>query len=141
MVNKKYLTGLSKKDKQKKTENIKKTQELLKKGKKKEAIELSKKRPTTKEKKQSGFTTKFKKKFPNVKPLSKEFTTATGIPLKIQKAVVKRGEGAFLSAGSRASVSSPRSWGIARLYAFYFKGIENRLDFDEDLMKNLKLKK
>ena len=106
-----------------------------------EAFELAKKRPTTKGKKISGFTSKFKKKFPDVKPLTSEFTKATGIPLKIQKAVVKRGEGAFASAGSRASVSSPRQWGIARLYAFYFKGIENRLDFDEDLMKDLKLKK
>ena len=141
MINEKYLKGLSKKEKEKKTENIKKTRELLKKGKKKEAFELAKKRPTTKGKKQSGFTSKFKKKFPNVKPLTAEFTKATGIPLKVQKAVVKRGEGAFASAGSRASVSSPRQWGIARLYAFYFKGIENRLDFDEDLMKNLKLKK
>jgi hypothetical protein len=138
MVNKKYLTGLSKKDKETKTKNIKKTQQLLKEGKKDEAISLAKKRPTTKEKKQSGFTMKFKKKFPDVKPLTKEFTSATGIPLNIQRAVVKRGEGAYLSAGSRASVSSPRQWGIARLYAFYFKGIQSKLDFDEDLMEKVK---
>ena len=53
MVQKKYLKGLSKKDKEVKTKNIKDTQKILKEGKKKEAIELSKKRPTTKEKKQS----------------------------------------------------------------------------------------
>lgn len=141
MVQKKYLKGLSKKDKEIKSKNIKETQKLLKEGKKKEAIELSKKRPTTENKKQSGFTTKFKKKFPNVKPLTKEFTSATGISQKIQKEVVKRGEGAFLSAGSRASVSSPRSWGIARLYAFYFKSIENKLDFDKDLAEKVKFKK
>ena len=137
-VNKKYLTGLDKKQQEEKTKNIEKTKRLLKKGKKKEAIEVSKKRPVISSKKESGFTSKFKKKFPDVKPLTKECTLKTGIPLSIQKAVVKRGEGAFLSAGSRASVSSPRQWGIARLYAFYFKGILGKLDFDKDLMEKVK---
>ena len=140
-IPKKYTKGLTKEQAKEKTENIKKTKQLLKQGKKKQAEKLAKKRPTTKETKQSSFTTRFKKKFPNVKPKTKEFEKATGIPLSIQKQIIKRGEGAFLSAGSRASVSSPTQWGIARLYAFYFKGINNKLDFDKDLFEKVKLKK
>lgn len=137
----KYKKGLTKEQAKKKTENIKKTKELLKQNKKKEAEELAKKRPTTKDTKKSSFTVRFKKKFPNVKPRTKEFEKATGIPLSIQKQIVKRGEGAFLSAGSRASVSSPTQWGIARLYAFYFKLLDNKLDFDKDLEKKVNIKK
>ena len=139
---KKYTKGLSEEDVKKKTENVKKTKELLKKGKKKEAIELSKKRPTTEDKTKSTNLIKFKKMFgDDVKPLTQKFASVTGIPLSIQKEIVKRGEGAFLSAGSRSSVSSPRQWGLGRLYAFYIKGISNKLDFDKDLLKKVKLKK
>ncbi len=138
---KKYTKGLTKKEAKEKTENIKKTKQLLKEGKKKEAEKLAKKRPTTKETKQSSFTIRFKKKFPNVKTQTKEFEKVTGIPLSIQNQIVKRGEGAFLSAGSRASVSSPTQWGRARLMAFYFKLLDNKLDFDKDLAKKVKLKK
>jgi hypothetical protein len=141
MVQKKYLTGLTKKEKEQKIKSIEKTQKLLKQGKKKEAIAESKKRPTTKKGKESSFTIKFKKKFGNdVKPLTKKFTDKTGISLNIQKEIIKRGRGAFLSAGSRASVSSATQWSYARLYAFYFKGLNNTLDFDLDLFKKVKLK-
>jgi hypothetical protein len=141
MVQRKYLTGLTKKQQEQKIKSIEKTQKLLKQGKKKEAIQESKKRPTTKKGKESSFTIRFKKKFPNVKPLTRDFTLKTGIPLSVQREIVKRGKGAFLSSGSRASVSSPTQWAYARLYAFYFKGINNKLDFDKDLMKKVKLKK
>jgi hypothetical protein len=140
-IPKKYTKGLTKTQAKKKTQNIKETKQLLKQGKKKEAQELAKKRPTTKETKESSFTTRFKKKFPNVRPKTKLFSEKTGIPLSVQKEIVKRGEGAFLSSGSRASVSSPTQWGIARLYAFYFKAISGKLDFDKDLLKKVSLKK
>tara|TARA_Y100000114_G_scaffold52028_1_gene47577 strand:+ start:2814 stop:3314 length:501 start_codon:yes stop_codon:yes gene_type:complete len=129
---KQYIKGLSKKEAKEKTENVKNTKELLKEGKKKEARELAKKRPTTKQKKQSSFTERFKKKFPNTKPETLDFAKKTGIPIKAQKDIIKRGMGAFLSAGSRASVSSPRQWGIARLYSFYFNKGQT---FDTDLVK------
>ena len=136
-VPEKYLEGLSKSDKKKKIKNIKKTKELLKQGKQKEAEELAKKRPTTKSKKTSSYTERFKMKFPDTPPESRKFTIATGIPKKIQTQIIKRGMGAYLSSGSRASVSSPRQWGIARLYSFYFnKG----RTFDKDLAKNINFK-
>jgi len=136
-IPKKYTKGLSKKEAKEKTENIKETKELLKKGKKQEAAELAKKRPTTKETKKSSFTIRFKKKFPNTKPKTQKFAQDTGIPLQAQKEIVKRGEGAFLSAGSRASVSSPTQWGIARLYSFYFNKGKT---FDKDLIKKYNIK-
>jgi hypothetical protein len=137
----KYTKGLSKEDAKKKTKNVKESKELLKKGKVKEASALAKKRPTTKDNKQSSYTIRFKKKFPNIKPLTKEMAEATGISLSVQRQVVKRGRGAFVSAGSRATVSSATQWALARLYAFYFKSIDNKLDFDKDLAEKVKFKK
>ena len=136
-IPKKYTKGLSKKEAKEKTENIKETRKLLKEGKKKEAQKLAKKRPTTEDKKKSSFTIRFKKKFPNTKPKTQKFAEKTGIPLKAQNEIVKRGEGAFLSAGSRASVSSPTQWGIARLYSFYFNRGKT---FDTDLIKKYNIK-
>lgn len=137
----KYTKGLSKKEAKEKTENVKETKKLLKEGKKEQAYKKASERPTVKSNKQSSYTIRFKKKFPNIKVESKAMAEATGIPLGVQKEILKRGMGAFASAGSRASVSSPRAWAIARLYAFYFKGIENKLDFDRDLEKKVKFKK
>ncbi len=69
--------------------------------------------------------------------MTKKFFDKTGIPLKAQNEIVKRGEGAFLSAGSRASVSSPTQWGIARLYSFY---LNKGKTFDTDLIKKYNIK-
>ena len=139
---KKYTKGLSEEDVKKKTENVKKTKELLKKGKKKEAVKLARERPTTEDKTKSSNLIKFKKMFgDDVKPLTQKFATVTGVPLSIQKQIIKRGEGAYLSSSSRSSVSSARQWGLGRVYAFYIKGISGKLDFDKDLFKKVKLKK
>ncbi len=138
---KKYYKGLSDKDAKKKKQNIEKTKKLISEGKDRKAFELAKKRPTSKQSKPSGFTARFKRDFPDVKPLTAEFAKKTGIPLKIQKEVFKKGKGAFASAGSRSSVKSPEQWAYARLYAFYYKSLDGKLDFDKDLAKGLKFKK
>lgn len=138
---KKYYKGLSDKEAEKKKKNIEKTKKLIKEGKKEEAFKLAKKRPTTKQTRTSGFTARFKRDFPDVKPLSAEFAKKTGIPLKVQKEVFKRGKGAFATAGSRSSVKSPEQWAYARLVAFYYKSIDGKLDFDKDLAKDIKFKK
>ena len=90
-----------------------------------------------KEKKKSSYAIRFKKKFPDIKPQSKAMEKSTGIPLNAQKEVVKRGQGAFVSSGSRASVGSPTQWGIARLYSFYFNKGKT---FDEDIVKKYNIK-
>ena len=133
----KYTKGLSKKDAKKKTENVKETKKLLKEGKKAKAYKKADERPTTKENKKSSYTVRFKNKFPNIKPQSQAMAKATGIPLEAQREIVKRGQGAFLSSGSRASVSSPTQWGIARLYSYYFNKGKS---FDTDLIKKYNIK-
>ena len=142
-VNPKYLKGLSIKEKIDKKNNIKKTKKLFEQGKKDEAAKLAKKRPTTKQTKQSTFTQQIKKKYPDIKPNTKDFENKTGIPLKAQREIVDRGKAAFLTSGSRASVSSPTQWSYARLYAFYIKSIKGTLNFDKDIKKkfNIKFKK
>ena len=69
--------------------------------------------------------------------MSNKFASDTGVPLKAQKEIVKRGKGAFLSSGSRSSVGSPTQWGIARLYSFYFNKGKT---FDTDLIKKYNIK-
>jgi len=128
----KYKKGLSKKEKKEKTENVKETKKLLKEDKKEQAYKKASERPTVKSNKKSSYTVKFRNKFPNIKPQTQAMAKATGIPLAAQREIVKRGQGAFLSAGSRASVSSPTQWGIARLYSYYFNKGKT---FDKDLIK------
>ena len=79
--------------------------------------------------------------FLNIIKLKKPLKKNKYIPREHQKEVIKRGKGAFASAGSRSSVISPTQWGVARLYAFYFKSISGKLDFDKDLAKNINFKK
>tara|TARA_R100001509_G_C4690715_1_gene156735 strand:- start:23 stop:460 length:438 start_codon:yes stop_codon:yes gene_type:complete len=138
---KKYFRGLSDKDAEKKKKNIEKSRKQFKEGKKEEAFKTASKRPTTKQSRTSGFTARFKRDFPDVKPLTAEFAKKTGIPLKVQKEVFKKGKGAFATAGSRSSVKSPEQWAYARLYAFYYKSLDGKLDFDKDLAKGIKFKK
>ena len=114
-VNPKYLKGLSIKEKIDKKKNIKET-------------------------KQSTFTQQIKKKYPDIKPNTKDFENKTGIPLKAQREIVDRGKAAFLTSGSRASVSSPTQWSYARLYAFYIKSIKGTLNFDKDIVRKYKIK-
>lgn len=142
MVEQKYLKGLSRKEKKEKVKNIKESRELLKEGKEKEAFEKAKERPTTNKTRQSSFTTQFKKLHPNVKPLTKEFTTATGIPLKDQRIIFNKGKAAFVNAGSRASVSSPEQWGMARILAFYIKARKkpDKINQDMEIYERLKNK-
>jgi len=128
----KYTKGLSKKEKKEKTENVKETKKLLKEDKKEQAYKKASERPTVKSNKKSSYTVKFRNKFPNIKPQTQAMAKATGIPLAAQREIVKRGQGAFVSAGSRASVSSPTQWGIARLYSYYFNKGKT---FDKDLIK------
>lgn len=142
-VNPKYLKGLSIKEKIDKKKNIKETRKLFELGKKDEAAKLAKKRPTIKQTKQSTFTEQIKKKFPNIKPNTKDFEDKTGIPLKAQREIIDRGKAAFLTSGSRPQISSPTQWGVARLYAYYIKSIKGTLNFDKDIKKkyNIKFKK
>jgi len=141
MVKAQYTKGLTPSQKKKKIANIKKTKKLYDKGEKSKAFKLAKKRPMTKKGKKSTYTIQFKKMHPGVSAKTSAFTKATGIPMSVQDKIVKRGEAAWATAGSRPSVGSPTQWGIARLYAFYVKIKKGqKLNHDTDLRKGLKIK-
>lgn len=134
-----YASGLTEKQKTELSKNIKKTNQLLKQGKDKEAIKVAEKRPQPKNVKtrKSSFTSQleriYKKEIPDVP--SKEFEKLTGLPLKQQKEIYERGKKAFLTAGSRRGTNA-FAWGKARTHAFIVKTInanKNKLDkIDQD---------
>ena len=72
-----------------------------------------------------------------MKPLTQEFANKTGVPKKAQKEVFERGEGAWVSAGSRPSVGNPQQWAYARLYTFV---MDKGKRFDKDIVEKYKIK-
>ena len=138
----KYLKGLSNNNKKKKVNLIRRGQYLLRKktkSSKKKAIELSKKRPLSKKKKKSSWTVLFREKYGDVKVPSQELARLSGMPYGAQKAIIRKGEGAFLSSGSRASVSSATQWGYARLYAVLM-GSEKARKADKHILEKYNVK-
>lgn len=137
-VPEKYLRGLTKKQRKAKIKNIKKTKMLLKKNKKKLAYKLSQRRPLSKTKKKSSWTVQFRNKYGDVKVPSKELEKKSGMDIRAQRAIIRKGQGAFLSSGSRASVSSPKQWGLARLYAVLM-GSEGARKADRKIIEKYKV--
>jgi len=64
----------------------------------------------------------------NVKP-SKELSLKTGCSISALKQIVKKGEGAFYSSGSRPN-QTPQSWGLARLASAITSGKAAAVDYD-----------
>jgi hypothetical protein len=63
----------------------------------------------------------------NVRP-SRELARKTKCSLKTLKKIVKKGEGAYLSSGSRPN-QTPQSWGFARLASAITKGNASVIDY------------
>ena len=59
---------------------------------------------------------------------SKALATATGCSLQAEKAIVRKGEGAYFSSGSRPSQTG-QSWGIARLASAITGGKAAAVDY------------
>ena len=81
---------------------------------------------------------KFNKKYGFEKNKShsiKEIASLSKITYRNALKIVKKGEGAYFSnpESVRKSVSSPRQWGIARLYSAVMKGKASKID--KDLLK------
>tara|TARA_R110001592_G_scaffold361278_1_gene671587 strand:- start:680 stop:946 length:267 start_codon:yes stop_codon:yes gene_type:complete len=81
---------------------------------------------------------KFNKKYGFSKNEShsiKEIASLSDITYRNALKIVKKGEGAFFSnpTSVRKSVSSPRQWGIARLYSAIMGGKAEKID--KDLLK------
>jgi hypothetical protein len=64
----------------------------------------------------------------NISP-NKELVKKTGCKLEALKQIVKKGEGAYYSSGSRPN-QTPQSWGLARLASSLTAGKSAAVDYD-----------
>ena len=85
--------------------------------------------------KKSKWTTKADKYFKgdtSIKNISKQI----GVSQKGLNEIIKKGEGAYYSSGSRPNVTA-RQWGISRLYSVLFNGPARAVD--KDIVKKYKI--
>ena len=130
---KKYTAKLSKKDKKKQLTQLKRLKKAYSKG-----TYLD--RPTLKsyKKKESGWTGRFHKLYPNAKSI-KQISKVVKIPEKALKKVIKKGKGAYYSSGSRPNQTAS-SWGKARMYAYILGSPTRKVDHHITEKYNVKFK-
>jgi len=125
MYPKKYVPkSLTKKDKSKQKKELEKSKKMYK-----------KKKYYTREKVKSYKSKKSEHiknaeriyKLDSIKP-SKKLAEKTGCSLKGLQEIVKKGQGAYYSSGSRPN-QTPHSWGIARLASAITGGKSSQIDF------------
>ena len=101
-------------------------------------------RPKTKAKsKESSYTIQFNKKYGE--QLSKmkggkskrNISKITGIPYKALDEVMKKGEKAYFTSGSRPN-QTPQSWGRARMYSYILGGDARKIDKEITKRYNVK---
>jgi DNA-binding Xre family transcriptional regulator len=121
-----YLPNrLSKKDKQKQIKMLMKSRNLYKKNK----YYTRKHLPSYKNKTSNHILNARKiYNINNIKP-SKELSKKTGCSLSALNKIVKKGEGAYFSSGSRPN-QTPQSWGFARLASSITGGKSSAVDFN-----------
>ena len=116
---------LTKKDKQKQINMLKKSKKLYKKN----IYYTRKKLPSFKFKKSKHILNARKiYNIENITP-NKELALKTGCKLSALKQIVKKGEGAYYSSGSRPN-QTPQSWGLARLASSLTAGKAAAVDYD-----------
>ena len=122
-INKSYLEGLR---------GYERTKQI-------KSIVENKERPKVKgfKSKPSSWTEKFKNKYGNITKLD-DIAKATGVPRKALSEVLKKGQGAYYSAGSRPA-QTPQSWSRARMYAFLMGGEKVR-KVDKHIIEKYKIK-
>ena len=121
-----YLpTFLTKKDKKKQIKMLKKSQKLYKKNK-----YYTRKALSSYVNKKSNHILNSRKIYniQNITP-NKELARKTGCKLLSLKQIVKKGEGAYYSSGSRPN-QTPQSWGLARLASSLTSGKAAAVDYD-----------
>ena len=118
----KYTKRLSNKDKKKQTKNIRRSIKSYKKGK-----YINRPKLKSYKNKKSSWVTKFEKKYGKDIKTYKEIEKATGIPSKALREVVKKGQGAYYSSGSRPNQTA-HSWGKARMYSYIMGGKTRKYD-------------
>ena len=117
--------SLKKKDKKKQKEMLMKSRRLYKKG-----IYYTRKKVDSYPSKTSNHIMNARKiyKIDSIKP-SKELAKATGCSLDSLEKIVRKGEGAYFSSGSRPNQTG-QSWGIARLASAISSGKAAAIDYD-----------
>jgi len=125
-VPKRYIPkGLTKKDKKKQREMLKKSRKMYKKGK-----YYTRRKVKSFKSKKSGHITKAQKiyKIDKIYP-SKELANKTACSVDALKKIVKKGEGAYFSSGSRPNQTA-QSWGYARLASAITGGKSAAVDYN-----------
>ena len=130
-IPKKYTRGLSKRDSAKQSKALRTARKSYKKGKYVDRPKLK-----SYKKKESGWTAKFHKRYPNAKTVP-QIARATGIPSKVLNAVKRKGMGAYYSSGSRPNQTS-QSWGKARMYSYILGGPTRKIDHEITKKYNVK---
>jgi len=123
---KRYLPKqLTKKDKKKQFKMIMKSKNLYKKHK-----YYTRKNVASYKNKKSKHIINARKIYgiQNISP-NKELVMKTGCKLEALKQIVKKGEGAYYSSGSRPN-QTPQSWGLARLASSLTAGKSAAVDYD-----------
>ena len=116
---------LTKKDKQKQIKMLEKSRKLYKKNK-----YFTRKKVSSYKSKPSSHILNARKIYTikNVSP-NKELALKTGCSVQSLKQIVKKGEGAYYSSGSRPN-QTPQSWGLARLASSITAGKAAAIDYD-----------
>jgi len=117
--------GLSKRDKKEQREMLKKSRRMYKKGK-----YFTRKKVKSFKSKKSSHVSKAQKiyKIDKINP-SNELANKTGCSVDALKKIVKKGEGAYFSSGSRPNQTA-QSWGYARLASAITGGKSAAVDYN-----------
>jgi hypothetical protein len=117
--------NLTKKDKKKQFKMLMKSKNLYKKQK-----YYTRKNVSSYKNQKSKHIVKARKIYniENITP-NKELAMKTGCKLEALKQIVKKGEGAYYSSGSRPN-QTPQSWGLARLASSLTSGKSAAVDYD-----------
>jgi len=123
-INPKYLPqNLSLSDKKKQFKMLLKSRKMYKKGK-----YYTRKKLKSYKHKPSKHILKARKMYnTNILP-SKELSRKTGCSISALKQIVRKGEGAYYSSGSRPN-QTPQSWGLARLASAITSGNASKVDY------------
>jgi len=121
-MNPKYIENLSKKDKQLQIKMIQKSQKNYNKG-----IYHSRKKLNYKSKPSKHMIKAFKLYGVKITP-SKELSKKSGCSVKALKDIVRKGEGAYYSSGSRPNQTA-QSWGLARMASAITGGKASKIDY------------
>ena len=135
-IPKQYLAGLSREDKKRQLNALKKSRKGYKKG-----VYVSRPHLKSFKSKKSRHVVDFEKRYGVMINDLKDVEKATGVPVGALKKIIKKGMGAYYSGGSRPNQTA-HSWAYARLGSVLLKRNSYKIDkhvLDEYGVKKIKL--